>query len=213
MFGATGMVGQGVLRECLLDPDVERVVAVGRTATARREAKLRDLVATDLYDLAPLESQLAGFDACLFCLGVSAVGMTEEQYARIAYDLTLSVARTFTRLNPAMTFIYVSAAGASSSEQGAMWARVRGRTENALFRLPLRAYAFRPALIRPLHGIKSRTRLYNAAYVTLAPVMPLLVRWFPGYVTTTEQIGRAMLRVARAGFPRKVLHTADINAL
>ena len=112
-----------------------------------------------------------------------------------------------------MTFIYVSAAGASSSEQGAMWARVRGRTENALFRLPFRAYVFRPALIRPLHGIKSRTRLYNAVYVTMAPVMPLLGRLFPAHVTTTEQIGRAMLRVAREGFPRKILHTADINSL
>jgi len=110
-------------------------------------------------------------------------------------------------------FVYVSAAGASSTETGAMWARVRGRTENALFRLPLRAYAFRPALIQPLHGIKSRTRLYNAVYVVLAPVMPLLVRSFPAHVTTTEQIGRAMLRVARDGFPRRILHTADINAL
>lgn len=213
MFGATGMIGQGVLRECLLDPNVEHVLAVGRTATGRREPKLRDLVATDLYDLAAVESQLTGFDACFFCLGVSAVGMTEEQYARIAYDLTLSVANMFARLNPAMTFIYVSAAGASSSETGAMWARVRGRAENALFRLPFHAYAFRPALIRPLHGIKSRTRLYNAVYVTLAPVMPLLGRLFPAHVTTTEQIGHAMLRVARGGFPRKILHTEDINSL
>jgi uncharacterized protein YbjT (DUF2867 family) len=213
MFGATGMVGQGVLRECRLDREVEQVLAVGRTPTGRPDAKLRDLVVPNLYDLSAVESQLAGFDACFFCLGVSAVGMTEEQYSRITYDLTLSVANLLARLDPKMTFIFVSAAGASSSEQGAMWARVRGRTENSLFRLPLRAYVFRPGLIRPLHGIKSRTRLYNAVYVTMAAVMPLLGRLFPGHVTTTEQIGRAMLRVAREGFARRILHTADINSL
>jgi uncharacterized protein YbjT (DUF2867 family) len=213
VFGATGMIGQGVLRECLLDAGVEHVLAVGRTPTGRTDAKLRDLVTANLYDLSAIESELRGFDACFFCLGVSAVGMTEEQYSRIAYDLTLSVAETLARANPAMVFIYVSAAGASSSETGAMWARVRGRAENALFRLPFRAFVFRPALIRPLHGIKSRTRLYNAVYVTIAPVMPLLGHLFPGHVTTTEQIGRAMLRVAREGFPRKILHTADINSL
>jgi uncharacterized protein YbjT (DUF2867 family) len=213
LFGATGMIGQGVLRECLLDAGVEHVLAIGRTPTGRADAKLRDLVTTNLYDLSTIESELRGFDACFFCLGVSAVGMTEEQYSRITYDLTLSVAETLARANPAMVFIYVSAAGASSSETGAMWARVRGRAENALFRLPFRAYVFRPALIQPLHGIKSRTRLYNAVYIALAPVMPLLGRLFPAHVTTTEQIGRAMLRVAREGFPQKILHTADINGL
>ncbi len=213
MFGATGMIGQGVLRECLLDTGVEQVLAVGRTPTGRRDAKLHDLVAPDVYNLSDAESQLGGFDACFFCLGVSAVGMTEEQYSRITYDLTMSVATTLSRINPKMTFIYVSAAGAASSETGAMWARVRGRAENALFRLPLRVYVFRPGLIRPLHGIKSRTRLYNAVYVTMAPAMPLVERLFPAHVTTTEQIGRAMLRVTRDGFPRKILHTADINSL
>ncbi len=213
MFGATGMIGQGVLRECLLDRDVQEVLAVGRTGTRREETKVTDLVVTDLYNLSSVESRLAGVDACFFCLGVSAVGMTEEQYSRITYDLTTSVATMLSRVNPNMTFVFVSAAGASSSETGAMWARVRGRTENALFRLPLRTYVFRPGLIRPLHGIKSRTRLYNAVYVTMAPVMPFLGRLFPSHVTTTEQIGRAMLRVARDGFPRKILHTADINSL
>jgi hypothetical protein len=139
--------------------------------------------------------------------------MTEEQYSRVTYDLTMSVATVLARLNPEMTFVLVSAAGASSEERGAMWARVRGRTENALFRLPLRAYAFRPGLVRPLHGIKSRTRLYNAVYVAMAPIMPLLERVAPRHVTTTEQIGRSMLRVARDGFARKILHTVDINTL
>jgi len=213
VFGATGMIGQGVLRECLLDGGVEQVLSIGRTPTGRQHRKLRDLVWTNLYDLSGMEPELRGFDACFFCLGVSAVGMTEEQYTRVTYDLTMAVASVLSRINPEMTFVFVSAAGASSEETGAMWARVRGRTENALFRLPLRAYVFRPGLIRPLHGIKSRTRLYNAVYVTMAPVMPLLERLFPGHVTTTEQIGRAMMRVARDGFPRKVLHTIDINAL
>ncbi|HEV8448251.1 MAG TPA: NAD-dependent epimerase/dehydratase family protein [Gemmatimonadaceae bacterium] len=213
VFGATGMIGQGVLRESLLDGGVEQVLTIGRVPTGRQHRKLRDLVWTNLYDLSGMESELHGFDACFFCLGVSAVGMTEEQYTRVTYDLTMSVAAALSRINPDMTFVFVSAAGASSEETGAMWARVRGRTENALFRLPLRAYVFRPGLIRPLHGIKSRTRLYNAVYVTMAPVMPLLERLFPGHVTTTEQIGRAMMRVARDGFPRKVLHTIDINAL
>jgi uncharacterized protein YbjT (DUF2867 family) len=213
MFGATGMIGQGVLRECLLDDGVNHVLAVGRTPTGLQESKLRDLVTSNLYDLTSVESEFSGFDACFFCLGVSAVGMTEEQYAHITYDLTLSIATMLARLNPSMVFIFVSAAGASSSEKGAMWARVRGRAENALFRLPFRTYVFRPGLIRPMHGIKSRTALYNAVYVTMAPVMPLLGRLFPGHVTTTEQIGRAMLRVARDGFPQKILHTADINSL
>ena len=213
MFGATGMIGQGVLRECLLDAGVEHVLAVGRTPTGRAEPKLRDLTVSDLYDLSSIENELAGFDACFFCLGVSAVGMTEPQYSHITYDLTLGVANTLARLNPSMVFIFVSAAGASSSEKGAMWARVRGRTENALFQLRFRVFVFRPGLIQPLHGIKSRTALYNAVYVTMAPVMPLLRRLSPGHVTTTEQIGRAMLAVARNGFRQKILHTGDINSL
>ena len=213
VFGATGMIGQGVLRECLLDAGVDHVLTIGRAPTGGQDPKLRDLVWTNLLDLSGIESELQGLDACFFCLGVSAVGMTEDQYSRITYDMTLVVATSLARINPAMTFVFVSAAGASSSETGAMWARVRGRTENALFKLPFRAYVFRPGLIRPLHGIKSRTRLYNAVYVTMAPVMPLLGRLFPTHVTTTEQIGRAMLRVARDGFPRKILHTVDINSL
>jgi uncharacterized protein YbjT (DUF2867 family) len=213
MFGATGMIGQGVLRECLLDAGVDQVLAVGRTPTGRTDPKLRDLTVSNLYDLSSIESELTGFDACFFCLGVSAVGMTEEQYSHITYDLTLGAASTLVRLNPSMVFIFVSAAGASSSEKGAMWARVRGRTENALFRLPFRTFVFRPGLIQPLHGIKSRTALYNTVYVVMAPVMPLLRRVSPGHVTTTEQIGRAMLAVARKGFPQKILHTGDINSL
>jgi uncharacterized protein YbjT (DUF2867 family) len=164
LFGATGMIGQGVLRECLIDSDVARVVTVGRRPIGQKHAKLTELVCTDVANLAPLESQLTGFDACLFCLGVSALGMTEEQYMRVTYDLTTSVARTLVRTNPGLTFIYVSGAGTDSSERGrAMWARVKGRTENALLSLPFKAsYMFRPGAIIPLHGIRSSTRWYNA---------------------------------------------------
>jgi len=215
LFGATGMVGQGVLRECLLDPRVTGVLAVGRNATGQRHPKLRELVQPDLFDLQAIESQLAGFDACFFCLGVSSVGMAEERYRRVTHDLTLSVAQTLARLNPGMTFIYVSGAGADSTGRGrTMWARVKGETENALLRLPFRAACmFRPAMIVPLHGIRSKTRLYRALYTATAPLLPWLYRRFPKYVTTTEQVGRAMIEVVRHGAPKPVMENADIDAV
>ncbi len=150
VFGATGMVGQGVVRECLRDPDVRRVVTVGRTPVEQKDAKLEDVVCADLFDLAPLEPRLSGFDACFFCLGVSSAGMPEREYARITYDLTLNAATLLARWNPRMTFIYVSGAGTDSTEHGRiMWARVKGRTENALLRLPFQAaHMFRPASSR-----------------------------------------------------------------
>jgi uncharacterized protein YbjT (DUF2867 family) len=212
LFGATGMIGQGALRECLLAPDVERVTIVVRRPTGQSHAKLREIVQADVANLAPVEKDLAGTDACFFSLGVSAVGMTEQQYTRVTYDLTLAVATTLARIAPHMTFIYVSAAGTDSTERGRfMWARVKGRTENALLRLPFRAYMFRPGLIIPLHGIRSATALYNAAYVVLRPVMPILRRVSPDMVTTTEEVGRAMLAVARDGYPSRVLAMKDIR--
>jgi uncharacterized protein YbjT (DUF2867 family) len=215
LFGATGMIGQGVLRECLIDSDVARVVTVGRRPIGQKHAKLTELVCQDVANLAPLESQLTGFDACLFCLGVSALGMTEEQYTRVTYDLTTSVARTLVRTSPGLTFIYVSGAGTDSSERGrAMWARVKGRTENALLSLPFKAsYMFRPAAIIPLHGIRSSTRWYNAMYFVLRPLYPILSRVAPTIVTTTERLGRAMLSVARNGYHAPIVETADINRL
>jgi uncharacterized protein YbjT (DUF2867 family) len=213
LFGATGMVGQGVLRECLLDPDVESVVALLRSATGQRHPKLRELIHHDFLDFSPVENQLSGFDACFFCLGVSSAGMSEENYQRITYGFTLAAARLLARLNPAMTFIYVSGAGADSSERGrSMWARVKGKTENELPRLPFHAaYMFRPGVIVPLHGVQSKTRLYRWFYVLLAPLLPLLPGRFPKYVTTTAQIGLAMLKVAKHGWPKRVLETSDIN--
>src|SRR5664279_2358743 len=178
LFGATGMVGQGVLRECLLDPGVELVKTVGRSATGEEHPKLREIVHRDLCSYASIESELSGFDACFFCLGVSSAGMKEADYARVTYDITLAAAETLSRLNPQMTFIYVSGASTDSSKRGRMmWARVKGKTENALLRLPFNAaYMFRPGLIQPLHGIQSRTTAYRVLYALMKPLLPVL-RW------------------------------------
>jgi uncharacterized protein YbjT (DUF2867 family) len=211
LFGATGMVGQGVLRECLEAPDVDAVLAVGRNATGKQHPKLRDLLPADLFDLSPVENDLRGFDACFFCLGVSSAGMSETDYRRTTLDLTLSVARTLVRLNPAMTFIYVSGAGTGGR---AMWARVKGETEAALLQLPFgRCCMFRPAFIQPMYGIVSRTRLYRAIYAVLGPLFPVWRVLVPGYVTTTEIVGMAMLQVVRHGAPGPVVENQDINAL
>jgi uncharacterized protein YbjT (DUF2867 family) len=214
VFGATGMVGQGVLRECLADSAVDRVLTVGRSRTAQRHEKLSEITPPDLMDLAAFEAELTGFDACFFCLGVSAAAMSEERYSALTYDLTLAIARTLARLNPEMTFVYVSGAGTDSTERGrTMWARVKGRTENALFALPFRAaYMFRPGLIIPMHGVRSRTGWYRVFYGALTPLFPLLRRLFPRAITTTEQIGRAMLGVARRGYSKGILDPSDINA-
>ena len=215
LFGATGMVGQGVLRECLLDPEIESVLAVGRSPTGQRHAKLHEIVHNDFLDFSRIESQLAGYDACFFCLGVSSIGMSEEQYRRLTYDITLAAARTLAKLNPQMVFIYVSGRGTDSTERGKlMWARVKGKTENDLLKLPFKAaYMFRPAGIQPLHGIRSKTGWVQAIYVGTAPLLSLLNRLTPTYMTTTEQVGRAMIKVARDGYPKPVLESDDINRM
>ena len=213
LFGATGMVGQGVLRECLLDPDVRRVVVVGRTPLAQQHPKLEEIVHGDLYDLSPIESKLAGLDACFFCLGIASAGLSEEAYTRVTYDITMAAATPLARLNPNMTFIFVSGAGTDSTEKGrTMWARVKGKAENALLRMPFKAaYMFRPGIIEPLHGIRSKTELYRTLYTIMRPVLPLLKRLFPRAITTTEQIGLAMLKVAKHGAPTVILDSAAIN--
>jgi uncharacterized protein YbjT (DUF2867 family) len=212
IFGATGMVGQGVLRECLLDADVGAVQTVGRSASGVHNLKLRDVVQPDLFDYSNIEAELKGFDACFFCLGVSSAGMSEPQYEKLTYTLTLSAAETLSRLNPAMTFVYVSGAGTDSSEKGrVMWARVKGKTENAILRLPFKAaYMFRPGIIQPLNGARSKTTAYRIGYALTRPVLPLLRLLFPRYILTTEEIGRAMIEVARHGAPKKVLEIGDI---
>jgi len=209
------MVGQGVLRECLLDPNVAEVLSIARSSVHQQNPKLRELILPDIANLAGNEPELTGFDACFFCAGVSSVGMSEEKYTHLTYDLTLSFARTLVPLNPQMTFIYVSGASTDSTEKGrSMWARVKGRTENALLRLPFKAaYMFRPGFIQPLHGIRSKTRLYQLIYDVTAPLTRLILNKLPKYLTTTEQIGRAMLAVARNGYLKTILDPDDINRL
>jgi uncharacterized protein YbjT (DUF2867 family) len=215
LFGATGMVGQGVLRECLLDADVESVLAVGRSPTGQHHARLREIVHDNFLDFSAIESQLTGYDACFFCLGVSSVGMAEDRYRRLTYDITLAAATTLARLNPGMVFIYVTGRGTDSTERGPlMWARVKGKTENDLLKLPFKAaYMFRPAGIQPLHGVRSKTAWVQAIYVVAAPLLTLLNRTAPKFMTTTEQVGRAMIKVAKDGYPRPVLESEDINAV
>lgn len=213
IFGSTGMVGQGVLRECLLSTEVEKVVSIGRTPVEPQGSKHRDLVHKDLWNYNAIESELKGFDACFFCLGTPSAGKSEAEYTKVTYDLTLAAAKTLARLNPRMTFIYVSGEGADSSENSKiMWARVRGKTENALLRLPFKGvYIFRPGIIQPLHGVKSKTTLYRISYNILGPLLPLLRSLSPNLLTTTEKIGRAMIAIAKNGADKKILSTVDFN--
>jgi len=215
LFGATGMVGQGVLRECLLDAEVESVLAVGRSPTGQRHPKLREILHDNFLDYSAIESQLTAYDACFFCLGVSSIGLSEERYRRLTYDITLAAAATLARLNPQLVFVYVTGQGTDATEQGRlMWARVKGKTENDLLKLPFKAaYMFRPAGIQPLHGIRSKTAWVQTIYVAAAPLLSLLNRVAPKYMTTTEQVGRAMIKVARDGYRKPVLESEDINRL
>jgi uncharacterized protein YbjT (DUF2867 family) len=213
LFGATGMVGQGVLCECLLDTDVCSVLAIGRSATGRQHEKLRELVHKDLLNYSAVESRLSGFDACFFCLGVTSAGMREDSYRQVTYGIAIAAAEALVKLNPGMTFIYVSGMGTDSTGRGrTMWAQVKGQTENALLRLPFKAvFLFRPGFIVPQHGVRSKTRLYRAFYTVLGPLMPWLLRIAPKYGTSTEQVGRAMLKLAKHGASKAVFENADIN--
>ena len=214
LFGATGMVGQGVLLACLADPAVESVLVIGRRPLGKQHEKLREIVRSDLSDLSEIEGQLAGYDACFFCLGVSSVGMSERDYRRVTYDLTLAAARPLARLNPEMTFIFVSGGGTDSTGRGRlMWARVKGETENALLAMPFKAYMFRPAIIQPLQGVLPKERWIRATYAVLKPLLPVLTARFPKHVTTTDHVGYAMLEVARHGAPTRVLENAEIDRI
>lgn len=213
LLGASGMVGQGVLIECLRDPRVERVLSLGRSPSGRQDHKLSELVHADLYDLSAVEDTLRGYDTCFYCLGVSSVGMNEADYTRVSYDMTMAVAGTLARLNPGMVFIYVSGASTDSSERGRlMWARVKGRTENALLRLPFKAvYLFRPGGIQPLHGVRPKVGWIRAIYTVTAPLLSLMVRYAPGAMTTSERIGRAMINATDRGTPSRIFESKDIN--
>jgi uncharacterized protein YbjT (DUF2867 family) len=210
LFGATGMVGQGVLRECLRDDGVEGVLAVGRSSTSLTHPKLRELIRKDMFDFSVADADLKGYDACFFCLGVSSAGMSEADYTRLTYDLTLGWAKVLARVNPEMTFVYVSGAGTGSK---AMWAQVKGRTEDALLALFPNAYMFRLAMLRPMHSEVSKTRWTRIAYAIFRPLLPLVRLIAPGSVISTEELGRAMIRVAREGAPKRVLENRDLLAL
>jgi uncharacterized protein YbjT (DUF2867 family) len=215
IFGATGMVGQGVLRQCLQDKDITSVLAIGRTTSdSNNSPKLSQLAHEDLWNYKAIESHLTGFDACFFCIGTTAAAKSEKDYSHITYDLTIAAATTLARLNPKMTFVYVSGMGADSTEQGKiMWARVRGKTENALLALPFKAvYIVRPAAIQPLDGIQSKTTAYQVGYTILKPLLPLLHKTFPKYVTTTAQLGNVMITLAKKGSPNKIIESKDFSA-
>jgi uncharacterized protein YbjT (DUF2867 family) len=215
LFGATGMVGQGVLRECLVDPGVESVLSIARRPGGKQDSKLQEILHDNFFDYSAIESRLSGYDACFFCLGVSSVGMDAERYRHLTYDLTMAAATTLAKLNPGMVFTYVTGRGTDASERGSlMWARIKGKTENDLLKLPFKAaYMFRPAGIQPLHGVRSKTGWVQAIYVATAPLLTFLNRVAPKYMTTSEQLGRAMIKVARDGYPKPVLESEDINRL
>ena len=214
LFGATGMIGQGVLRELLLDPNVERVLVVGRRATGVSNPKLIETLHSDFYDFSAIEKDLAGYDACFFCLGVTSLRKTELEYRLLTYNLTLAAATTLARLNPDMAFLYVSGTGTDSTEQGrVMWARVKGATENALLRLFPKAVMIRPGYIQPMHGVKSPSKGTRRAYAIVGTIYPLLRALFPRSVTNTEELARAMIRAARGEAPKRILEPADLIAL
>ncbi|MEV6181834.1 epimerase [Streptomyces sp. NPDC052016] len=215
VFGASGMVGHGVLDACLQDPRVDDILVVGRTPLNLRHPKVREVLHPDFTDFTPIQGRFEGLDACFFCLGVSAAGRSEEEYTRITYDYTLAAARAVSAHNPSLTFVYVSGEGTDSTEAGrSMWARVKGRTENALLAMPLRAYLFRPGYIRPRRGAVSRTAAYRWMYRLTSWLYPALHRLAPRHTTTTEHLGRAMIAtVGLDGRGPHVLRSPDINRL
>jgi uncharacterized protein YbjT (DUF2867 family) len=213
IFGATGMVGQGALQECLRDSDVERVVAVVRAPSGRQHEKLREIVHKDFLDFRLIENELTGLDACLFCLGVTSTGTTQADYLRMTYEFTVAAAKTLLRLNPGMTFVFVSGAGADSTERGkVMWARVKGKAENALLAMPFRSvYVFRPAVIQPIDGIESKTANYRLMYILLAPFLSAARRFWPQYISTTQELGRALVAAAKHGTEKRIVEAQQIR--
>ena len=210
--GSTGMVGKGVLLECIDSPEVEQILVINRSPVGIAHPKLKEIIHKDFFDWSGIREQLHGYNACFFCMGVSSVGMNEADYRRMTYDLTLGCAKEVLAKNNGMIFCYVSGAGTDSTEQGRMmWARVKGKTENDLLGLGFKdAYMFRPGFIQPMRGIKSRTALYQGIYNIISPLYGLLRR-MPKYVTTTVVIGKAMIRVTMDGCDKKVLESIDIN--
>ena len=209
------MVGAGALIECLADARVRSVVAVTRSPTGRHHPKLREVLHQNFFEYEALREDFAACDACFFCLGVSSVGMAEAEYTRLTFDLTLAAARAMAAVNTRLTFCYVSGVGTDSTERGrTMWARVKGRTENALLAMPFKAaYMFRPGYIQPIGGVRSRTAWVQAALTVVAPLYPILHRLLPQSTTTTAHLGRALIQVAAEGYRRPILYSRDVNAL
>ena len=208
--GATGMVGEGVLLECLDNPEIEQVLVINRKPGGRSHPKLREIIHADFFNLAPIEPQLRGFDACFFCLGVSSVGLDAAQYKRMTQDLTLGFAQSLAKANPEMTFCYVTGKGTDSGERGRLaWARVKGATENALMRLFKRAYMFRPAMMKASAGQKNLPRWYRY----LAWIYPIGRALSPGHFCTLQDVGRAMINAASKGYPKQILEVEDIVTL
>lgn len=214
LFGSTGMLGQGVLKECLKDPSVESVLVVNRQTCGVSDPKLKEIIHFNFFDLAPLSKKLTGYNACLFCLGVSSAGMKESEYYSMTYTLTIHVADVLLGLNPGMAFCYISGAGTDSSEKGnSMWARVKGQTENELLRMPFQgAYMFRPGYIHPMGGEKSKTKLYNVLMPVFKPLY-FILKHFESIATNTETLGKAMILAASKGYDKHILESRDINAM
>jgi hypothetical protein len=208
--GVTGMVGEGVLYECLHHPEVEKILVLTRRPSGIVHPKVQEIIHNDFHDLSAIENRLSGYNACFFCLGVSAVGMKEPEYRHLTYDLTLHVAKTLVRLNFDMTFCYVSGAGTDSAEKGLMWARVKGKTENDLLKLPFKdAYMFRPGFIRPTPGLKNTQKFYK--YILW--MLPVLRVVFPNYVSSLRELGLAMINAVTKRYPKRVLEVKDIREL
>jgi len=209
--GSTGMVGEGVLHECLLHPEVEKVLVVNRKTCGVEHPKLTEILCPDFFDLSEIENQLSGYNACFFCLGISSLGVSKENYYHITYDLTMNFAETVAKQNKKMTFIYVSGAGTDSSEKGkSSWARVKGKTENDLMKLPFKnAFAFRPAFMQPTEGLK-HTKGYYSVLKFLFPFFKLIM---PSFVSTLKEVGNAMINLAIDGYEKPVIEVKDINVL
>jgi hypothetical protein len=210
LFRATGMVGQAVLRECLKDPSVVEVLSIARRSTNIADSKFRESIHSDMFDFELGDKNPADYNACFFCLGVSSAGMNEKDYTHLTYDLTLGWARLLAQANPSMTFIYVSGAGTGGKQ---MWAQVKGRTEEALFKLFPNAYMFRLAAMQPLNGEVSQTRWTRIGYALIWPLLPLFRKLAPGAVITSEELGRGMIRIAKNSASKKVLSNRDMIEL
>jgi len=213
IFGATGMIGQGALLECLEDDSIEKVLAIVRRPTGHAHPKLVELIHDDFLDYSAVEERMVGYDACLFCLGISSLGMSEADYRRVTRDFAVAAGRALLRLNPGMRMCFVSGAGTDSSGRQ-MWARVKSEAEQALLAMPWKsAHMFRPAWITPRKGVVSRVRSYRIMYALLGWASPVLRALAPNQVTTSDHLGRAMIRVARSGHPVEILEGKDINAV